>query len=206
MKTTVDITALKAHALSLWHQDKTTASELGRTLVALREALRFQRGAFTEWRKENKFTQARVSYCMRLANGKAAAAKRPRTHAQAVVSQLKKDVDKCLKLWANPSHSPVLEQVEASLSKLVLLFIGGFSGMRNMPIDLKGAKVMAAEENFKASLTKLFDAAFNPINSDDLDRIHPDLILAKGDFRQALSRVRQRAQSSQPSSVKTKTA
>jgi hypothetical protein len=73
--TAKEIAGLKAHALTLWKADNSHAKELGYALLEVRAALKYQHGNFKKWWQENKLSQARVSYCMRLASGKVAAAK-----------------------------------------------------------------------------------------------------------------------------------
>jgi len=170
------IAALKAHALKLWKADTSHALELGLALLAVRAAL--PHGAFKPWWKQNNLSQARVSYCMRLAEGKVAAAKaKQRTLERTVMKQLKKNVDGCLKFCVDPKRAPSLDQIEASLRQLYLHMIGGVGRIRHWPrINEQDAKVQAATQNFKQALSELLDAAFNPVTFDDLERIHPDRV------------------------------
>jgi hypothetical protein len=71
-----EIAGLKKRALKLWRTDNSHAMELGRALVAVREALRSQHGAFKEWWEDNRLSQSRVSYCMDLASEKLAKRKK----------------------------------------------------------------------------------------------------------------------------------
>ena len=73
--TAKQIAALQAHALKLYRADHDHAQELGHALIDVRVALRGKHGAFKKWWQSHKLSQARVSYCMRLANGKFDAAK-----------------------------------------------------------------------------------------------------------------------------------
>ena len=65
-----EIQGLKARALELWRSDQSSAMELGLAVLAVRAALRNRHGAFKKWWQDNKLSQARVSYCMRLASAK----------------------------------------------------------------------------------------------------------------------------------------
>ena len=166
-------------ALELWRSDQSSAMELGLAVLAVRAALHNRHGAFKKWWQDNKLSQARVSYCMRLASGKVATAKaQRRTMERIVVGRIKKDVAGFLKFCTDSKQVRTLDEIERATSNLVLLLIGGISGLKHWPIDLADAGVIAAEENFKQSLTEFLDAAFRPANFDDLDRIHPDRIQA----------------------------
>lgn len=95
--TVKEILAFKAHALELWKEDNSHAKELGLALLQLRAALRSKHGAFKLWWQSYKLSQARVSYCMRLAQGKITApmAKQPSAFkgAAGVAMQIRKDVN-----------------------------------------------------------------------------------------------------------------
>ncbi len=64
------VRAMETHALKMYKADDSHAKELGYALVQLRAALRYMHGSFTDWCQKHKLTQSRVSYCMRLAQGK----------------------------------------------------------------------------------------------------------------------------------------
>lgn len=63
------IQALQETALKLWEVDKASALELGRALIAVRDAMA-KRGAFTKWFQEAGLEENRVYYCIRKAEGK----------------------------------------------------------------------------------------------------------------------------------------
>ena len=66
----LNIKALQDRALELWAVDQASALELGRALLAVREAMREQHGAFAQWFRENGLEENRVYYCLRRAEGK----------------------------------------------------------------------------------------------------------------------------------------
>jgi hypothetical protein len=66
----LEIQGLQRRALELWVADQASALELGRALIAVRGALRDERGAFTAWYRANDLEENRVYYCIRKAEGK----------------------------------------------------------------------------------------------------------------------------------------
>jgi hypothetical protein len=176
MKTSIDIPALKAHALNLWETDNSQAMELGQALRDLREALRSQHGAFKKWWQENKLKQARVSYCMRLASGKLRTArmKQPTT-AQIVTARIKKHVDITLKGCADSSKVQVVDEIEDKLKHLFIDLIQAVGQMRGWDWQ-NGTKTERAVKRFTDSLATLLDSAYPHLTFEDLDRIHPDRI------------------------------
>src|SRR5580765_2234333 len=68
-----EIEEVQSHALELYHADQNHAQELGQALLRVKAVL--PHGLFNTWWRNNKLSQARVSYCMRLAQGKVKAAK-----------------------------------------------------------------------------------------------------------------------------------
>jgi hypothetical protein len=70
------IVQLKERALKLWNDDKGHAKELGKALHAVKKAV--GHGKFKEWWQANGLVQSRVSYCLRLAQNKVAAAQAKR--------------------------------------------------------------------------------------------------------------------------------
>jgi hypothetical protein len=81
---------LQDRAIALWEKEQSNARELGKTLVEIRDKMGY--GEFGKWWKEKKLDQNRVSYCMRLVEGKVADAKAkakgsPRTKAVADVTK-----------------------------------------------------------------------------------------------------------------------
>src|SRR5579864_7716219 len=107
-----EISNLKARALKLWKADDGRAKELGDALLAVKAAV--PHGEFKPWWLKNKLSQHRVSYCLRVASGKVAASKRKaRTSEQNLISEIKQEVDACLKYCANIQKAQSLDQVEA---------------------------------------------------------------------------------------------
>jgi hypothetical protein len=169
------ITALKARALQLWKADDSSAKELGLALLAVRAALKH--GVFKKWFLANNLSQARVSYCMRLAQNKvtAAKAKRARDPQRIAMSEAKKQVDSFLKFCFNPRQSKTVDDIEVSMGRLYLRIIGGVGRIKGWhTINARDPKVETATHNFKLALSALLDAAFNPKTFDDLERMHPD--------------------------------
>jgi hypothetical protein len=68
----LNVQALQQRALELWEVDQASALELGRALIAVRDAMREERGAFAKWYRENGLEENRVYYCIRRAEGKTA--------------------------------------------------------------------------------------------------------------------------------------
>src|SRR5258707_13145415 len=66
----LNIKALQQRALELWEVDQTSALELGRALIAVRDAMREEHGAFAKWYRGNGLEENRVYYCIRRAEGK----------------------------------------------------------------------------------------------------------------------------------------
>jgi 16S rRNA G966 N2-methylase RsmD len=64
----LNIQALQEAALKLWEIDQTSALELGRALVAVRDVL--PKRAFADWFREAGMEENRVYYCIRKAEGK----------------------------------------------------------------------------------------------------------------------------------------
>jgi hypothetical protein len=71
----LEIQALQTRALELWEIDKASALELGRALVAVRDAMQGEHGAFTRWWSDHDLDENRVYYCIRKAEGKIPATK-----------------------------------------------------------------------------------------------------------------------------------
>jgi DNA modification methylase len=63
------IQALQEVALKLWEVDQTSALELGRALIAVRDVMP-KHGAFADWFREAGMEENRVYYCIRKAEGK----------------------------------------------------------------------------------------------------------------------------------------
>jgi DNA modification methylase len=63
------VQVLQTEALKLWEVDQTSALELGRALIAVRDAMP-KHGAFAEWFREAGMEENRVYYCIRKAEGK----------------------------------------------------------------------------------------------------------------------------------------
>lgn len=66
----LDIQALKDTALGLWRADKASARNLGAALIAVRDAMSANHGAFTRWYEKNGLDENRVNYCIRVVEGK----------------------------------------------------------------------------------------------------------------------------------------
>jgi hypothetical protein len=114
-----EIAGLKARALKLWHADSigknSHAMALGKALVAVRVALRGQRGAFKKWWQDYRLDQSRVSYCMDLANG---------------------TLDKRKKKAKSARHTPSAEAMRAVSKPLGKLFHTCASGFDHDPLSL----------------------------------------------------------------------
>lgn len=66
-----ELNDLKKEALKLWNKDvrnEKSALQFGKVLAKIKEIL--GHGKFTAWWTKEKFKQSRVSYCLRLAQGK----------------------------------------------------------------------------------------------------------------------------------------
>jgi len=66
----LNIQALQQRALILWEADKESALELGKALIAVRDAMAHEHGAFTKWWRASELDENRVYYCIRKAEGK----------------------------------------------------------------------------------------------------------------------------------------
>jgi hypothetical protein len=85
------LVSLKEKAIDLWKKDETNARVLGETLLAIKK-LMVEHGDFGKWWRREKLDQNRVSYCMRLAEGKVAESKAkaktsPRTKALLTITK-----------------------------------------------------------------------------------------------------------------------
>src|SRR5580704_16088256 len=60
----LNIQALMDEALRLWAADQQSALALGKALIAVRDALRNEHGAFTSWFREAGLVENRVYYCI----------------------------------------------------------------------------------------------------------------------------------------------
>jgi hypothetical protein len=65
----LNIKALQERALALWEVDQASALELGRALIAVRDAMQ-EHGAFAQWWRGAGLEENRVYYCIRKAEGK----------------------------------------------------------------------------------------------------------------------------------------
>ncbi len=65
----LNVQVLQQRALELWEVDQTSALELGRALIAVRDAMQ-EHGAFAKWFRANELEENRVYYCIRKAEGK----------------------------------------------------------------------------------------------------------------------------------------
>lgn len=61
---------LEARALELYARDQDSALELGKALIAVRDALKEIHGAFTAWYRDHDLDENRVHYCIRKMEGK----------------------------------------------------------------------------------------------------------------------------------------
>jgi hypothetical protein len=168
MKTT-DIPALQAHALKLYEADNCHAKELGYALLKVRAALKH--GDFKKWRLENKLSQARVSYCMRLASGKVAAAKaKQRSPFQGVlVKEVKKDMNDFLRFASSPQASSV-EVVYSRFALFIgrlILDIGRMQGWHET--NIRGPLVEHANKAMSTALHGLLVSTFAKDESQEHD-------------------------------------
>jgi hypothetical protein len=121
---TLNIQALQERALSLWKVDETCALQLGRALVAVREAMRAEgHGNFTAWYRAAKLSENRVQYCLRLAEGKVDKAKTQEgwsAHPTAIMARnvttaITRDMKQSFELnkgkTANFAHSVILNAI-----------------------------------------------------------------------------------------------
>lgn len=158
-----EVATLKAHALELYRADESHAKELGHALLDVKAALRGTgKGSFEKWWKEHKLSQARVSYCMRLARGKVAEAKTKRSpfkgeHAP-VWKSTQKDVNDFLRQCTSPYH-PTPREVYVRLAPVVgnLVFnVGRLQGWKMNSLD--SPLVQRANENMSRALEGLLKA------------------------------------------------
>ncbi len=177
-----ELTALQDRALELWNEDNGHAMELGSALLAVRAALKWRHGSFKKWWQKHKLSQARVSYCMRLASGKAAAAKeRQPTLQQLAARRVKGHLDGFLKLYARPTNSQAqsLDHTEAELQVLFLDIIDAVGELRGWnKADAEDRKRKPSLKNFKAAVANLLDDTFIHETFEDLEYKQPDCMPA----------------------------
>lgn len=164
-QTQQQIAALKAHALELWNEDNSHAKELGLALLAVRAALKSQHGGFKKWWQSNKLSQARVSYCMRLASGKVAVAReRRRSSFQGVAlatKPIRKEMNEFL-LFVSHFDGGKLEPVYYKFVDFVghtLVNLGKLPGWTIR--DTTNLHVQQASKAFQKSLNHLMRCLYN---------------------------------------------
>jgi hypothetical protein len=146
-KQATDLKDLKAEAVSLWKKDNSHACKLGEVLLKIKSLLKH--GEFTKWWTEAEFSQARVSYCMRLAapegdkvkTSKDKAKKSPRTKA---VSSISKKVAALYDAIAKESDNETLEQIIDEIITEVKEFM--LTVERKKPAAPKKAKAARAAQ------------------------------------------------------------
>ena len=139
-----ELNDLKKEALKLWNKDvrnEKSALQFGKVLAKIKEIL--GHGKFTAWWTKEKFKQSRVSYCLRLAQGKIKPPderrKSPRTE---VLSSINKKVaalyDAIAKESDDDTLSTMIDEITADLNGLMLTVD------RKKPAAAKKAKRQAA--------------------------------------------------------------
>lgn len=78
----LNIQILQRRTLELWKADQTSALELGKVLVTLRDAMKDAHGNFKRWYKDAGLQTNRVYYCIRVAEGKIAKTKEEKKDAK----------------------------------------------------------------------------------------------------------------------------
>jgi hypothetical protein len=162
------IAALQNQALKLWHADNNHAKKLGLALVAVRAAM--PHGAFTPWWKEQGLTQARVSYCMRLASNKVAEAKEKQQSAfqgaALATKPIRKELNEFLAFAAKfDSASAGTDESELFYTKFAvfvghtLVNIGKLPGWKMR--ETTHLHVELASKGFQRSLRYLMACLFN---------------------------------------------
>src|ERR1700728_824225 len=73
--TKVEFSTFESAALEAWKKDGLSAEALGEALIKVRDACA-EHGDFTRWMKAHKVDRNRANYCIRLAEGKVAAAQK----------------------------------------------------------------------------------------------------------------------------------
>jgi hypothetical protein len=166
------IAGIKAHALKLWKADDSHAKELGYALIQVRAALKYTHGSFKKWWQENKLSQARVSYCMRLAQGKVAAAKAKQRSAfqgsARITKKIKKDVNDFLAFVVQFDTQKDATPVYRKLVQLVgdmTINIGRLPGWKMR--DTSHLHVELASRSFQKSLNHLMRCLFNEKTPDE---------------------------------------
>lgn len=164
--TTEQIGKLKTRALELYEADQNNAMELGGALRDVKKAL--PHGEFNKWWRKEKLSQARVSYCLRLAQGKVAAAKLriSQTPERAVMSEIRQNVSGFLQFCSNEKSAQTLDQVDDAIRKLFYGVVTGIGRLRHWPTRPAGA----AANNFSRALTEYLESVFEVATMEDVDR------------------------------------
>jgi hypothetical protein len=148
--TAKQIAGLQARALDLWHADEDHAQALGAALLDVRRAMKH--GMFKKWWQNNKLSQARVSYCMRVAQNKVAAAKAKRQSSenrkvkeasQLVTGKLNHLFRSC----AGATDGPALFAIQTQLWEAVEATVAQAAALARWELHTRDAKKASDELN-----------------------------------------------------------
>jgi hypothetical protein len=166
------ITVLKARALKLWRTDKGHAKDLGVALLKVRNAI--GHGNFKLWWEKHNLSQARVSYCMRLALGKVAVAKakrqsRENKQAKEASKFVTKKLNHLFVSCAGAGDEDALPTIHTDLREAVAVTIAQAFKLAGWEDRMTTAEVHKASDNLDHAITALFSVisrTTEPVNAN----------------------------------------
>lgn len=190
---------LQVRALELYRKDDHSAKELGQALIAVRDAFKgVGKGAYEKWWKEHKLNQHRVSYCVRLAEGKIKAAKirRATSPERMAESAIREKVNAFLKFTANEGLMTTVDQLNVEMRKLCYSVITGVARMRKWPmVSQQDEKATLAARSFEKALWEFLDAAFVEVTFEDLEQLSQANSMPASEYAKVLAQQKKSVQS-----------
>ena len=172
---TRQIEKMQQRAIALYHKHEDDASAVGDALIAVKKSI--SHGEFKKWLAENKIDRNRASYCMRIAQGKVAAAKHKyaKTPEQQAVRKITKEVSEFVKA-VRSTEVKTLDQVGIRMTNLFVRMVNGVSKLRNWPLSdpenqQNFEKYQRAKNKFEGALNEFLNIAFVPVSLDELDHL-----------------------------------
>jgi hypothetical protein len=166
--TPAQIARLKEHALVLYSNDVLNARHLGEALIAVKKAI--GHGQFNKWLAAKKVDRNRASYCMRVAQGKVAAAKLKHATKRTAEGEAREVFGKFLKSCANSRAMQTVEQLASEMSGVFFSTIKSVCEIRSWRLN-KPKDVQQAMDQYEEVVCKTLDALFViPVSESDAPR------------------------------------
>jgi hypothetical protein len=175
------VRAMEKHTLKMYKADDSHAKELGYALVQLRASLRYMHDSFTDWCTTHKLTQSRVSYCMRLAQGKVAAAKAKQRSAfqgaAGVAKKIRKEINDFLAFAIRfdmaGDADPVYEKLALCVGNITV-YLGELPGWKMR--DINHLHVEKAAKSCSGALRNLMRNLYNEQTPHEKDPVGSETI------------------------------